>query len=356
MPAGFFTPVPESMSIPSWILFAITAIAALLLVAYLYRRRETPGRGRAFLAALRASALVLILLVLFDPRLPSGLPGGGTRGAQVILDASLSMGLPAGDGGTRWSAAVSQARSLARGQDVLVFGGNVARAVPTDSLAAITPAGTSSRLLPALQAAAEAGVRSVVVLTDGGVEDAAEVSRWLPRLGLDVEYRTVGAPAPNRSLVEIEAPAWTRAGEPVDIRFGVTAVGAQGDSVRVSVLRDGEVLGQTVVNAPAAGRVAPAAIRFTPSSTDGASRYDVAIASGDAARDDDRRPFYMHVSDDPAGVVLVSFAPDWEPHFLLSVLGRALGLPVTGFLRAGTATFVRTGTGLEAGAMADVGE
>jgi hypothetical protein len=340
------------MSAASWIFFAVCATTALLVVLYLYRRRETPGRGRALLAGLRGAALVLILLVLFDPRLPAGPQLGGGRGAHVLLDGSLSMTLPGPDEATRWSRAVAQARSAAGSRTVLVFGDGV-RAVPPDSLVALEPDATASRLLPALQAAAEAGVRRVVVVTDGGVEDAAEVSRWLPRLGLDVDYRSVGAPARDRSLAEVEAPAWAKAGEPVEIRFGIAASGAQGDSVLVSVLREGEVVGRTTVAAPADGRIAAGAVRFTPRATDGTERFDVTIAGGDAAPDNDVRPVYMHVSDDPAGVVLVSLAPDWEPRFLLSVLGRALGLPVTGFLRAGPTGFVRTGAAQGAGEVVD---
>ena len=87
--------------------------------------------------------------------------------------------------------------------------GATTRAVPADSLEALAPASASSRLLPALQAAAESGVREVTVLTDGRIEDAAEVRRWLPSLGVDVEFVVVGdTAATNRSLTEIDAPRW----------------------------------------------------------------------------------------------------------------------------------------------------
>jgi hypothetical protein len=164
-----------------------------------------------------------------------------------------------------------------------------------------------------------------------------------------VDYRTIAEPAANRAIGEVEAPAWAQTSEPVDVRFGVTATGGAGDSVRVSLQRDGQVLAQTVVAAPEAGRVSAGTIRFTPDTPGEAVRYEVALAGGDAAPDDDVRTVYLRVSDDPAGVVLVSFAPDWEPRFLLPVLERALGIPVAGYLRAGPNEFVRAGASTEAG-------
>src|SRR5690606_2132394 len=114
-----------------------------------------------------------------------GIAAGAARG-RVLLDASLSMLLPAGAGDeTRWERAIALARQRANGRDVLLFGA-APRALPVDSLAAYRPASPESRLLPALRAAAEAGVRRVTIITDGGIQDAAEVTRALPDLGISV--------------------------------------------------------------------------------------------------------------------------------------------------------------------------
>jgi hypothetical protein len=94
------------MSGSSWIgWLALSALVTGLSVWH-YRRRETPGRGRTLLALLRGAALALVLLLLFDPVLP-GSAGRGGEGRLVLLDASLSMRLPAGADGTRWQAAVA---------------------------------------------------------------------------------------------------------------------------------------------------------------------------------------------------------------------------------------------------------
>jgi len=262
------------MHLLSWALVALAAAAALVVVSYLYRRREAPGRGRALLAALRWAALSLLILMLFDPSFPvPEVQASGDTRTRVLVDGSLSMALPVGPGeaASRWERAREEARRV--GGSVLLFG-DAPRLVAPDSLAALQPAAGSSRLLPALAAASEAGVRRVVVLSDGGIEDAAEVARALPELGLDVEIRpVVAAEVTNRALAEVEAPEWAEAGKPLEIRVGVTAVGpAEGDSVAV-LLRQGEkVLTRARVATPPPGRVATATLRVTPEVAGGGRR------------------------------------------------------------------------------------
>ncbi|HEX7119102.1 MAG TPA: VWA domain-containing protein [Longimicrobiales bacterium] len=345
------------MDLLSWAFFALAATGALAVVLHLYRRREAPGRGRMLLAGLRWAALTVLLLLLFDPHLPvPGLAAGHDR-TQLLVDASLSMALPTSpeDSTPRWQTAVREARREAPGDRVLLFGDG-ARLVPTDSLASIEPTATASRLLPALRAASEAGTRRVIVLTDGAIDDAAEVRRMLPRLGLDVEVRPVtGGAVGNRALAEVDAPVWAEAGEPVRIRAGVAAAGPAGDSVSVELRHDGRVLATARVPVPAPGRIADAVLEFVPEAPDdgGPVRYDLALAGSDAAPDDDARSVYVHVGERPAGVALVSLRPDWEPRFLLPVLEQSLGLPVRGFLRAADGRHIELGAGEDAGRRAD---
>ncbi|MEX0907452.1 MAG: hypothetical protein WD054_03900, partial [Gemmatimonadota bacterium] len=273
----FFCPSSEVMSVSNWILWLVLSTVAVGLSLWQYRRRETPGRGRGLLAALRAAALCLLLILLLDPTLP-GSSAGQPGGTQMLLDASLSMMLPAdadADGTpadadeTRWQAAAALARSRAGDRPILLFG-DAPRAAAPDALPDVAPGDTRSRLLPALQAAAEAGVRHVVVVTDGGIEDADAVARWLPRLGLEVETRLVGAELVNRTLAEVSAPQWVEAGSVARVEFGVAAGGAAtagragsgagADSLRVVARQAGRVVGRAAVAPPGAGRLATASL------------------------------------------------------------------------------------------------
>ncbi|MBX6362754.1 MAG: hypothetical protein IRZ00_02700 [Gemmatimonadetes bacterium] len=335
------------MDVVNWLLYGLAALAALGVVFFVYRRRETAGPGRSLLIAFRWVALAAILLLLFDPRLPAASRAG--RRTMALVDASLSMQLPAAGGGTRWQRAVAEARRV--GGPILLFG-ETPRPVPADSLAALTPVARESRLLPALQAASEAGVGKAVVITDGGIQDTAAVARWLPRLGLDVEVRRVAdAPVPDRALAEVEAAPWAEGGKPFSIRVGVAATPGTSGPVTVMVRQGGKVLAQQAVATPAPGRLAAATLTFTPEAPKGGGvvRYDVAIQGGDDVAADDSRSVYVFVGDHPAGIALISFRPDWEPRFLAPVLEQAVGLPVRGFLQIAPGRYVTVGGGLESG-------
>ncbi|HUF49955.1 MAG TPA: hypothetical protein VMN60_03920 [Longimicrobiales bacterium] len=339
------------MSALSWLLWAVLSAVAAAASLWHYQRRETPGRGRTLLALFRAGALVLLLLLLFDPELPTR-GSGGTRGTQVLLDASLSMQLPAGDGRTRWRHAVERARARAGGRPVLLFG-DVPRGVAPAALPDSAPGDAHTRLLPALQAAAEAGSRRVLVITDGAIEDGDAVARWAARLGLRLEVETVGEDVANLAIAEASAPAWVAAGAPVPVEFGVTGA-APSDSVTVVALAGGRVIGRATVPAPAPGRIATGAmeLRLDAPPAGGWLPLQLVLENTDRVPDDDRRDLYVQVSDEPAGIALVSLRPDWEPRFLAPVLEQALGLPLHAYLRGATGRYVRLAGGLEAGAAA----
>jgi hypothetical protein len=334
------------MTALEWLLwFGLAAVAATLSVVH-YRRRETAGRGRLLLAGLRASVLVLALLLLFNPELPAR-GTAASAGTQVLLDASLSMSLPAGDGATRWERGVAAARARAGSGPILLFGDRV-RAVAPAELPDAPPGDPRSLLLPALQAAAEAGVRRVVVVTDGGIEDVAAVLRWVPRLGVEIITESVGAPVANRSLTEVDAPAWVEAGVPFSVEFAVAAPPT--DSLRVVARSGGRIIGRSSVAAPAGGRLAAGSLELRlEAAGDLPVAIEIALEDSDPVPDDDQRTVYVHVTERPAGVALVSLRPDWEPRFLMPVLEQALGIPVRGYMPGAAGSWVRLGSGLKAG-------
>jgi hypothetical protein len=268
----------------------------------------------------------------------------------VVLDASLSMRPRAADSGA-WNQAIRRARQTASGG--IVLAGEAPRAISADSLPALAPAGGSSRMLPAIQAAAEAGAQRVVLVTDGAIEDTHEIVRWLPRLGVELDVERVEAASPaNRAVAEVTAPAWAQAGQPIELRVAVAARGAGRDSGAVLVVRqNGNVVARSNVRLPAEARLTSATLSFNASgpAAGGLVRYDVAFETPDAIPDDDLRSTYVFVSEEPAGVALVSYLPDWEPRFLHPVLAQALGLPVRTFLRVPNAGYFRAGQGLQAG-------
>jgi hypothetical protein len=343
------------MDLIAWALYAFIAAGVLLGTLLYYQRKEPPGRGRVLLAALRGGALALLVLLLFDPAVPAG--RDAAQGLTVALvDASLSMRLPAPDGTTRWSEARRAVAELAPDR-VVVFGAG--EAVQVRSLNEIDPGAPGSRLAPALRAALESGAGRLVVVTDGALEDVDEVARLARERGIAVEIARVGEQtAGNLGLAELEVPGWALAGEEVVVSVGVSRLGdAVPDSVAVSVTWGGAELSRVHIATPPEGRVSAAVLRFTPpAGMEGLVRVDAALDVVDAEPADDRRSAYLTVAERPAGVALVSFHADQEPRFLLPVLERAVGLPTRGWIAVGGDRFVRVGLGREAGTVATATE
>jgi hypothetical protein len=339
------------MTVLDWLalLGAAAAIAAFSLLVY--RFREPPVRGRAGLGLLRAAALLLLVLLLIDPAFP--LPGQRRIPVRaVLLDASLSMLLPAGPGDpARWNAAVGAVQAASGGADIVLFGTRP-RTLDPALLGEVPPADPRSLLAPALQAAVEAGAERAHVLTDGELEDAAEAVRWAGRLGLPVTFENVrrGA-AGNHSLVEVAAPTWAAAGAPVEIRVAVAADTALAAGTSVQVWDAGRLRAQEPVEPGAPGSLAVATLRLDAEAPAGGGmvRYDVVLEPRDAFPDDDVRAVYIQVSERPAGVTLVSFGPDWEPRFLAPVLERSLGMPLRAYLRVADGRYLRVASGGDAG-------
>ncbi|HSJ24364.1 MAG TPA: hypothetical protein VK929_06845 [Longimicrobiales bacterium] len=335
----------------SWAIWATLVAVAAAAVVWHYRRWETPGRGRMLLAGLRIAAIALILLLIFDVEVPTGGSAAARAGTHVLLDASLSMALPEASGGSRWDRGVERARARAGGRDVLLFGTRV-RPVAPAALPDEPPGDVSSRLLPALQAVAEAGAVRVVVVTDAAIEDAPVVAQWLPRLGLDVEFEIVGDIVANRSLQEVSAPGWARPGEPVVLEFGVAVTGDPGpDSIAVVARAGDRVVGRTSVPPAPGGRLATGSMELRLEAPPGGGRVEVTVEleGEDVVPDDDMRTVWLDVADEPPAIALVSFVPDWEPRHLVPVLRQAAGLPVSGYLRGAAGQYTRLGMGLEAG-------
>lgn len=302
-----------------WLIFAIAAVGAIALSRFIYFKREPAGRGRGLLAALRAASFILILLLIFDPHFNAR---PTQKRAVTIVDKSLSMQL-----------------------------NDAASRVQADN-STVIDAGSESetRILPALQAAAETGAQRVTLITDGAITDAPDVARWLPSLDLQVDVKDVGGDdVANRAISRVEAPAWAEAGKPLRMRITTDATVTTGNAVVVVKQNNTEVARSTVA------LPSSSTIEFNASGPPqgGLVRFDVAFESNDNIKDDDVRSIYVFISDKPAGVAIVSFDPDWEPRFLHPVLADALGLPVRTFLRVPAGFYFRGGNGLEAGGKVD---
>ncbi len=334
-------------------------IAVLLLAAgfcgWVYFRREFEVRARGVLLAARLVAVAGVVALLWNPTLPTTPRGAGPE-RFAILDASASMAAAstASTSPTVWDEAVRRAAALAEdGARVLVLDDGVHAADPA-RLDSLRPAATRSLLAEAVAVAAEAGAREVVLLTDRRVRDPIATAAIARRLGVGLTVDTVPGAASNLGVGRLLLPATAEPGETV--RGRVELAGAATDSATVTISLDGRPAHALRLPAPTPGGTSAAG--FTLGELEaGPHRVTARVEGADAFPDDDERAAIVEVDPEETGVLLVSFAPDWEPRFLLPVLDQVTGLPVRGFLRTGPDRFQamdRDGAGAAGGAAATI--
>jgi hypothetical protein len=326
------------------LVFLVLAAALTAYSFWVYLRVELRVPAARGLALLRAAAMVLLLLLLFDPRVP--IPGAGAAPARwALLDASTSMAATGADGGTVWSEALARAEALeADGWTVVRFGGERLDADPEVSTPDGGPSVAQSRLLPALQAAAEAGAREVRVLSDMRFEDAVAVRGAAEALPLSVTLEAFGAGVVNRGVARLNVPDVPRPDVGPVAEVEVHG-GTPGDSIQVAVLEEGREVARVQVGSPSPGLRAMASVELPAPEGRGRVRYEARVVAprGDDFSDDDGVVAYATVGFEEGGLTLVSLRPDWEPRHLLPVLEEVTGLSAQSYLRAGADRYVRSG-------------
>jgi hypothetical protein len=339
-------------------LFFLLLAAALSAYAFwVYTRVELQVPEARRLAVVRACALVLVLLLLFDPRIPA-IGAGAAPARWVLLDASVSMSAEDPSGAAAWTEASERAVDLeSDGWSVVRFGGE--QLEPGVQEGAAPTIGTS-RLLPALQAAAEAGAREVRVLSDMRFEDAVALRGAVESLPLEVTFERFGAVEANVGVARFRVPDVPRPDEgptaEVEIHGGVV-----GDSVEVVILEEEEEVARVRIAAPSPGLRGSRTVELPAPSAGGRVRYTARVAPpadspatrDDGFADDDSYVTYANVGYEEGGLILVSLRPDWEPRHLLPVLEEVTGLSASAYLRAGPDRYVRSGRAADRGTPVD---
>jgi hypothetical protein len=293
---------------------AVVVLLAAGLAALTYLGVEPVGRRTWLPLVSRAIAWSAIGLLLLNISCPTA---GRRQRPQVLLDGSLSMSAPGG----QWAEARESAR---RTGDVRIFGDERAA---SDT----TPVRGRSLLRPALTAAA-ASDRPVVVMTDGEIEDAADMPPEL--LGRATVQAFPRAPAADVALIGVAGPSRVTAGDSIVLDVEARAIAeAPTDILVVEVLFRDRTVASRRLNVPESGtaksRVAFASGAIGP----GDHVLQVRLAgTGDQEPRTDSRLQLVTVAPTP-GVVLLAASADWDSRFLFRALRDVAQLPVRGYVR-----------------------
>lgn len=332
-----------------WAFFLIVAGLMVGYTVWVYRNVELAVRGVRLLAWVRAITLVLIAALLFDLQVRDT-DASGAPDRWVLLDASLSMSAGGDDPSAPWPRALTRAQELAdEGWRVVTFGDGLG----SEGVPRAGPLDTRTLLAPALERAAESGSREVLVLSDTRFGDAVAVRGAVATLPIRVDFEVFGVDLVNAGISRFDVTDVPHPGQPATAEIEVH--GAPGpDSLTLELREEERLVGSWRVATPPAGLRRRVDVELPSPEVEGRVRYTAAIAlPGDGFPTDDTAVAYATVGHEEGALVLVSLRPDWEPRFLLPVLGEVTGLPARGFLRVGADRFVTMGRAVDRGARVD---
>ena len=272
------------------------------------------------LLLLRGLALAALLAMVLDLPLAPARPVA----PWVAVDASASWQV--GDS-SAWVSARSVVDSLrAVGADSVLLFGDSLRPGPLPTV----PTDARSRVAPVLEAAVALG-HPVVVITDGGLEDA----EGLERLPLGSAVRVFARPAgPDLAIAGLDAPGGALGGDTIEVRVVVRAGGAGASARRVALAVAGRAADRAEVGALEAYEEHEVRFRVAMPTRDGAVSVEATLdaAAPDAVPANDRAATTVGVSG-AAAATFVSSAPDQDARFVLGVLRGTRRGPVQGFWR-----------------------
>ncbi len=353
---------------PVWPVGWILAAGALLVAALAYgcrlmAEKQAPPRWIRRLALLRAAAILLFLLALLRPQIASTVRDLEKPGLIVLLDASASMGAPAGAGESRLDAGVAFLKTPAFRDavldryDVSAFSFDRSAVFLEKGIDGVpAPAGADTRLEESLGAAwglyaqrhpAQAGKAAapprLLLVSDGIDRGRGRVAEWAQRLGLPVDVvdwpaEPVSTNAGRAVVAALQSPGRLLLGSQARLFAAVRCDGSAARSVRVTVEEAGQVLASADAVFEAGQRERQVALAFTPVQA-GVHTYAVrAEAAG--AEPAAGAPREVSVRVESGRLEVLMLEPTWrwdfkylrrvfedDPHFALSAfLSRGPGV------------------------------
>ena len=348
------------------VLFVIAAVA---LVVFVYARESSPAGAayRVLLAALRLTAITLVLVMLSEllfSATKSGLPR-----LALLLDHSASMGLEdTDDGATTGELRLDQVRDFLVASDAKLLdewcrdyviemsavadGVTTVEGVTAEELAeslgkvdTTSPASNRSRLGDALTATLDAGCgappAAIVIATDGrttagrSLDEARELAR---RRGVPVYVLGIGStdrPA-DLSLSNLVADDVAVLGDLLAIGVTVGSENMAGESAKV-IVRDtasGEVCAEQSITITAAAQNQTIQL-LVKAEQPGDTTYEIEVLPlpGERDTENNRVRHAVQVRDQQVSVLLAAGYPNYEFRYLKNLLDRDSTFELASYLQ-----------------------
>lgn len=351
---------------PLWLLAAL-AIAAAAYTALAARGTRTRwassasnASGRRLrpitLGLLNWAALVLLLVMLWQPALSVSTLKQRQNVVAVVVDASRSMSLP-GQGGSR----IAEARRVldsalldqlkARYPVRLYTAGESARRVGATS--EIQPNEPVTRLGASLaQVAAESAtlpIGAIVLMSDGsdnahGIAPAALSALKQAR----IPVHTVGL-GPETLPTDIEmlaaaAPARALPGSRIPVTVRLRHSGFEGRQVKLTAVSEGLTIATRTVTLPPGDQVAAESLTL-PAGKAGAMNVQVKVdpLGGELTPDNNAQSLLVQIEDRLPRILYIEGEPRWELKFIRRAAEASSGVELVSLLRTTQNKFYRQG-------------
>ena len=336
------------VSSPWW--YILLAVAAVALAFFVYRFTLPPVSGvrRAVLWILRGLALLLILLMLFEPVLSYFFDRTEEPSIALLIDRSASMAVDDANGSRADRLAefldsndLNRLNSAGRLR-VFTFADSVIE-IPTDSLSAIELTGIGTNpadaWLRAEQTLAGENLAAIVLVSDGvqnigpnPVRIASESSVPIYTLGVGDTSHTKDA-----VITEILTNDVTYVGSKVPVDIRVRAEGLPNQSSRLRLMKsNGTLIASESVRFSAQQTEIPFSFEFTAEEA-GDIRLIAALDSipGESTLKNNRRSVIIRVLDSKSQTLLLSGPPTADLTFIRQTLESDTTLSVNTYVEAG---------------------
>ena len=307
---------------------SITIIIALAVAAaafsfffYRYTLPPVPKVTRLVLGTLRALALFLICILLFQPLARILFFSTRPPTLAVLIDNSKSMRLVdrAGDRADQLRAILREdaTRMLPAGGDVrtYTFGSRLASldARATDSLTLnedITDISAALRALAREQA--QYNIQAALLLTDGNYNSGQNPVYDAEQLAMPVYTVGIGDSSEQKDLLitKILTNDIAYSGSPTPVAITIRSAGFGGERVEVALSESGRELFRAPLTLESGTHEYQISLSYTPEGT-GTQKYTVTVSAlpGELTRENNRKSFFVRVLKSRLRVLMIAGTP-----------------------------------------------
>lgn len=318
----------------SLLILIVGFLAAIGLSYFVYRRTIPPvSTGwRILLMSLRAVAVMLVILILFEPILSLTRKKEEKPVVAVLVDNSASMSIK--------DQKVDRQSQLRNVLDSELFNQpsddhelrffpysyalHDALSAPTDSLSL---SGDGTDLTRALQETkeqlSEDYFAATVVITDGADNLGANPARLAETYGVPIYPIAIGDPSQQNDVLitDYVTNEIAYAGNEIPVDVTIRSSGFDGSRVTVSLTREGRALDSQYLTLSEDGLEQKARLTFTPEA-EGLHKYDIAVShqEGELTERNNSKSFYVKVLKSKLKVLVVAGGPGADFSFLKRAL------------------------------------